>query len=381
MPPLSALAERLQSGGQSGAWAVADEGFRRRDAGDDVLLLTLGDPVGPPHPAIVAATKSALDAGRTHYSPLLGDAGLRAAIACRQGTSPDNIAIVPGAQHGGLAALGLIAGPGDDVILSDPHYATYPGVVAATGASAVRVPVRADLGVDVAGIAAAITPATRAILLNSPANPTGAALDAADVQQLSALCEAHGIWLLVDEVYQCFGFAGPLVSVWKHGPRDRLIIVNSFSKSHAMTGYRIGWVQAPEQLIERLHDWSAVALFGVSQFIQDGALAALQLPETELADYRQGFRERALLVTERANAIAGLSARMPAGGMFIMVDGRGIDADDVALAWRLLDEAGVAVIPGSGFGAGGRGHLRISLTPDAETLNRAFDRIARALQR
>ena len=143
-----------------------------------------------------------------------------------------------------------------------------------------------------------------------------------------------------------------------------------------MTGYRVGWAVAPEALVAALGDWSAAALFGVSQFIQDAAVVALGLPEAELAPYRQAFRDRAARVVARANALQGLSAAMPVGGMFVMVDCRGVEPDDQKLARRLLDEAKVAVVPGSGFGPGGRGHLRISLTPEMETLDRAFDRIA-----
>jgi arginine:pyruvate transaminase len=270
----------------------------------------------------------------------------------------------------------LLVGEGDEVILSDPYYATYPGVVAATGATVVPVPARDDLTTDVAAIAAAITPRTRCLFLNSPANPSGTALTLADYQALSALAERHDLWLVVDEVYSHFRFDGQDVRAWAHGPAGRTVSVNSLSKSHAMTGYRVGWAVAPEALVAALGDWSAAALFGVSQFIQDAAVVALGLPEAELAPYRQAFRDRAARVVARANALQGLSAAMPVGGMFVMVDCRGVEPDDQKLARRLLDEAKVAVVPGSGFGPGGRGHLRISLTPEMETLDRAFDRIA-----
>jgi arginine:pyruvate transaminase len=379
-PRLSAAARLLAAGGQSSAWAIADDVLRRTSLGEDIVLLTLGDPVCPPHPAIVAATKASLDAGRTHYTPLLGELALRDAIAAHEGAAPGNIAIVPGAQHACFSALYLVAGAGDEVILSDPYYATYPGAVAATGARVVMVPARADLSSDMAAIAAAITPATRAILLNSPANPSGAALSLADYAALRELAERHDLWLIVDEVYASFGFGSPPPRAWVHGPKGRTIVLNSLSKSHAMTGYRIGWVLAPEAVVEAVGDWSAAALFGVSQFVQDAALAALALPAAALAEYHDGFETRARLVVDRVAAIPGLRAAMPAGGMFVMLDCRAIQPDDVAFAYELLDKTGVAAMPASGFGAGGRGHLRISLTPDAETLDDAFDRIAAFLQ-
>ena len=379
MPPsprLSARALRLGAQGQSGAWAIADEAMRRVRTGENLLLLTLGDPACPPHPAILEAGRRALQDGRTHYTPLLGEPLLREAIAAAEGVPAEQVVVVPGAQHAGFAVLMLLAAEGDEVILSDPYYATYPDVVAASGATPVMVPARADLSVDVDAILAAITPATRVLFLNSPANPSGTALTEADYQALSKAAEAQNIWLVVDEVYSTFRFAGQPVRAWQHGPAGRTVVLNSLSKSHAMTGYRIGWVVAPEPLLAALEDWSAAALFGVSQFVQDSAIAALALPDAELQDYRSGFASRAQLVVDRANALQGFRARMPVGGMFVMMDCRGVEPDDLVLARTLMDEAGVAFVPGSGFGAAGRGHLRVSLTPDTATLNAAFDRIA-----
>lgn len=272
-------------------------------------------------------------------------------------------------------------GEGDEVILSDPYYATYPGIVAASGARQVLVRVAADLSFDVAAIAAAVTERTRAIFLTSPSNPTGAALTEADFAALSGLCARHDIWLIVDEVYARFRYDGRHVGAWKHGPAGRTIVLGSLSKSHAMTGYRIGWAIGPEAAIAAIGDWSAAALFGVSQFVQDAAIAALKLPDAELAAYRQGFAARARMLVDRANAIPGLAARMPSGGMFVMLDVRGVLADDQMFALRLLREAQVAVNPGSMFGQGAAGHVRISLTPDAAVLGEAMDRIAQFVAR
>lgn len=378
-PPLSARARALAAQGQASAWAIADEALRRVGAGEDILLLTLGDPAGPPHPKIVEATRAALDAGRTHYTPLHGEPALRAAIARSEGAAAGNVVVMPGAQHAALAVLTLIAGEGDEVILSDPYYATYPGVVAAAGAAPVKVPARPDLTVDVEAIAAAITPRTRCLLLNSPSNPAGTALTEDDFAVLGALAERHDLWLVVDEVYASFRFDGRETRAWALGPAGRTVSLNSLSKSHAMTGYRVGWALAPEGLAAALGDWSAAALFGVSQFVQDAALAALALPAPELEPYRLGFRERAVEVVARVNAIAGLRAELPVGGMFVMVDCRAVDADDQRFARRLLDEARIGVVPGSGFGAGGLGHVRISLTPPADALHQAFDRLGAML--
>ncbi len=373
---LSQLAGQLAAEGASTAWDIAVEAMDRHRAGEDILLLTLGDPPEPPHAAIVAATHAAVREGRTHYTPLLGEPALRQAIAAREGCHAENVVVLPGAQHGALAAMLMLADPGDEVILCDPYYATYPGVVAAAQARRVVVPARADLAIDVPALVAAITPRTRVIFLNSPANPSGAALSEEDFALLRSACLAHRIWLLVDEVYADFRFGGAHVPAWKHGPEGQTIVVSSLSKSHAMTGYRLGWAVAPERVVQALGDWSAAALFGVSQFVQDAGVAALAVPAAALAPYIDGFKARAAQVVRRANAIPGLAARMPEGGMFVMLDCCAITTDDIAFAAHMLAATGVACVPGSGFGQAARGHVRISLTADCETLDLAFDRIA-----
>lgn len=393
-PPVFSLrAQALAAAGAGSAWDIADEAIRRKRAGEPLLMLTLGDPHGPPHPAIVAATWKALEEGRTHYSPLLGEPALRAAIAsyCRQSwaedtpLTADNIVVVHGAQHAAFALASVLAGPGDEVILSDPYYPTYPPVVAAAGATLVTVPAAPDFSLDVAAIERAITPRTRMLLLNSPCNPTGAAITTAQYRRLADLCTAHGIWLVVDEVYADFRFEGAHVSALPFGAFSAdapgcVIVINSFSKAFAMTGFRIGWIVAAPPVVAALRDWTSAALFGTSQFLQDGAVAALTLPRAEFAGYRGGFRQRAQLVLDRVAAIPGLRAEPPKGGMFVMLDHRALDPDDRRFARALLDELQVATVPGSGFGQRGVGHVRLSLAADEATIATAFDRIARFAQ-
>lgn len=376
---LSARAHDMAAGGD--AWAVPGEAMRRAAAGEDIIALSIGDPEGPPPPAVTAAAKAALDAGRTHYSPLLGEPALRGAIAAHhargwaRAVTADEIVVMPGAQHALLGAACMVAGPGDEVILTDPYYPSYPSVVHAAGATPVVVPAGPGFAPPVDAIIAALTPRTRAVLLNTPANPSGAALSAADFARLARAAAARDVWLLSDEVYASFRFDGAHVSAWDHGSPERTAVMGSLSKSHRMSGFRLGWVAAPSPLVKALGDWSAASLFGVSQFAQDAATAALAIADAELRPYWQGFADRARVVVARANAVPGLRATMPAGGMFVPVDARGVMADDAAFARALLDACGVAVVPGSGFGDAMRGWVRVGLTADAATLHRAFDRI------
>jgi arginine:pyruvate transaminase len=153
-------------------------------------------------------------------------------------------------------------------------------------------------------------------------------------------------------------------------------VLGSLSKSHRMSGYRLGWVAGPPALIEGLHGWSAAATFSVCQFVQDAGLVALALPAEELRPYWQGFARRAALVAGRVAGMPGLAMRAPEGGMFVMLDVRGVMADDLAFAEALLDAAGVAVLPGRAFGASAAGHVRLTLTPGEAVLARALDGIA-----
>lgn len=378
LPPLGPRVAPMLESGATDAWAILDRARDMAAAGHRVLSLSIGQPEEGPPPVVAETIARALAAGRTRYSPLLGEPALRAAIAAARGADPAHVVVLPGAQHALLAVLSLLLGPGDEVITPAPHYATYAGTAAAAGGRLVAVAMEGPaFALDMDRLAAALTPRTRAILVNTPGNPTGRALSRADFAALSALCRAHRLWLVSDEVYGALHFGSAHVSAWQHGPEDATVVLDSLSKSHAMTGFRLGWVLAPDRLVPALGEWSAAALFGVAQFVQDAGIAALAVPEADMAAYRAGFARRARQLVERVDAIAGLQATMPDGGMFTLVDVRGIDADDLGFAYRLLEEAHVAVMPGAGFGPGGRGHVRISLTPDDARFAEALDRLER----
>jgi arginine:pyruvate transaminase len=364
--------------GASDAWAILDRARAMADAGIPVLSLSIGQPEEPPPAEVIAAATRSLQAGRTRYSPLLGEPALRQAVAAARGARASNVVILPGAQHALLAVLSLLLGPEDELLCPDPHYATYAGTAAAAGGRLVPVPMEGPaFRLDVGRLCQAVTPRTRAILVNSPANPTGVALSADDFARLSDLCLSAGLWLVSDEVYGSLCFGAPHVSAWDHGPRDATIVLDSLSKSHAMTGFRLGWALAPERIVPALGEWSAAALFGVAQFVQDAGVAALGVSDEVLRPYREGFARRARLVKDRIAAIPGLGLNPPDGGMFAFVDIRAVAADDLAFAQALLEAGKVAVMPGSGFGPGGRGYVRLSLTPDEPTLETALARLAR----
>lgn len=375
---LSRRAAALATGGA--AWSVAARAGALARAGRDIIDLTIGDPEGPPPPEVVAATKAALDAGRTHYTPFLGEPALREAIAAHhaggRAVRAANVAVVPGAQHGIAALFQVLCDPGDAVVVPAPFYPPYPAAIAAAGARMVEVPAAPGMAFDVDGIVAAMGPGTRAVILNSPANPSGHALMAEDFKAVTAAAARVGAWVIADEVYARLRFSGDHVSAWNHADPQRVAVLGSLSKSHRMSGYRLGWVLGPEPLIAALSGWSAAAAFSVCQFVQDAGLAALALPDAALAPYWRGFAERAATVAAWAVRTPGVSLSPPAGGMFALLDVRGLMADDLAFANALLDATGVAVLPGQAFGASAAGHVRMSLTADARRLGDALDRLA-----
>jgi arginine:pyruvate transaminase len=385
----SPLVDRVAGKG-AGTWAVHLDALRQRTAGREIIFLTVGDPDQGPPEAMIEATVDALLRRRTGYSPIVGQPELRAAIATRfaartgQNCTADNVVLVPGAQAGLFCALQCIAGPGDEIVVPEPMYATYEAAAGACGASLVNVPLRPEHGFhpDLDELERAITPRTRVLWINSPHNPTGAVLTRDEIETIAGLCRRHDLWLLSDEVYEEMAYARPHVSPWSlPGMAERTAVVSSLSKSFAAPGFRVGWIIGPEPLAKHLFNLLLCMLYGGPPFIQEGALAALTRdPLPEVTAMREDYRRR-------AGRLAGILADAPRcrvvppeGGMFVMLDVRGTGLSADAFARGLLDREGVAVLPCDGFGPSAAGHLRISLTMKDETLADAGRRIVRFAQ-
>ena len=379
------LVERVAGRG-AGAWAVHIEARRRHEAGEDVIFLTVGDPDQDPPAIVIDATVAALHRGRTGYAAIVGYPALRAAIAARvarrsfRPCTPDNVAVVPGAQGGLYCSIQCLAGPGDEVVVPEPIYATYEAVIGASGARMVTVPLRADRGFhpDLDALAAAVTPRTRMIWINSPHNPTGAVFTAAEIEAIAALCRRHDLWLLSDEVYEDLAFARPHVGAWSlPDMAERTVVVSSLSKSHAIPAFRLGWVVGPPELVRHLANLLLSMTYGSPSFIQDGALAALRQELPEVAVLREEYRERATLLSDLLEAAPGCRVVRPEGGMFVLLDGRGTGLSAADFALRLLATEGVAVLPCDSFGPSAEGHLRIALSAPEPRLREAGERIVR----
>ncbi|MVV48579.1 pyridoxal phosphate-dependent aminotransferase [Pseudomonas sp. PB120] len=380
----SALTQRIAGDGAA-AWQIHDRALALREQGADVLLLSIGDPdFDTPQPIVQAAIASLL-AGDTHYPAVRGSQGLCDSVARRhrqrsgQAVSAEHVVVFPGAQCAVYSVAQCLLDPGDEVIVAEPMYVTYEGVFGACGAKVIPVPVRPQNGfrVDPADVASRITPNTRALLLNSPNNPSGASLSLLIWQQLASLCIRHDLWLISDEVYSDLLYEGEHISPASlPGMADRTATINSLSKSHAMSGWRVGWVIGPSTLCEHLVNLSMTMLFGIPEFVQNAAQLALDEDLPEVALMREEYRQRRDLVCASLNHCPGIRAVRPDGGMFVMVDVRQTGLSAQHFAERLLEGYGVSVLAGEAFGPSAAGHIRLGLVVDRPKLAEACRRIA-----
>ncbi len=379
----TSVTERLA--GLGGAkWGVHLKARDLIKAGADIVEMTIGEPDVPVPAALVEATVTSLRAQRTGYSNGRGEAGLLDALAARYSTSrgrpfgPENFLCFPGTQTAIFAAMSGIAEAGDEVLVGDPMYATYEGVVRASGADMVPVPLRPEHGfrMQAEDIAARITPRSRAILLTTPHNPTGAILTTTEIAEIGQLAMAHDLWIISDEVYEELifdeaEFASPLAD-----PKlaDRVIGVSSISKSHAAPGFRSGWCVGPAAFCEALLPYSETMLFGNQPFIADMTEKAIRDGSEVAPGMAARFSGRATLLADRLEAETDLTVHRPEAGMFALINVSATGFDGEAYAWDLL-QAGVAVMPGSAFGDGLKDWVRVALTISDADFATAVSRI------
>ena len=380
------VTERVRDTGGA-RWAVHLRAREMRRAGADIIELTIGEPDLAPDPSLIDAAERAMRAGRVRYSSGQGEPELIAALVeryrkRRADVTGDNVLCFPGTQTALFAAIMGLAGEGDGVLVGDPFYATYEGVIRASGARPVTVPLRPEHGFRMRPeeLEAAITPACRVLLLNTPHNPSGAVLDAAAVRAIGEVCRQHDLWLVSDEVYEELVFDNTFASPFDDPAfADRTIALSSISKSCAVPGFRSGWAVGPAAFCTAVLPLSEAMLFGNQPFIADMTAFALRHPPDTAARMREAYSRRASMLVERLDAIAGIHSFPPKAGMFVLADvsGTGLDGDAFA---RALLEAGVAVMPGSSFGAKAQDLVRLSLTVPDDQIERACDRIAQFVE-
>jgi arginine:pyruvate transaminase len=379
------ISDRLTGLGAA-KWAVHSESLRRAALGQPIIILSIGEPDLPPPAKVLDQAADSMRSGRTRYAAGQGEPEALLAIANhlskRSGNpvTPEEVLYTAGTQNGLCTALFTLVEAGDEVLVPDPYYATYEGLVAASGATFVAVPTSPDNGFHVTAqaIENAITPRTKVLLLNNPSNPTGAVLSVEEIDAIGDVCERHDLWIICDEVYADMTFDGTFCSPFDRPHlRHRTLSVSSISKSHALPGFRAGWVACPAEVTPRLVLVAEAMLFGSQPFIEDALAVALNETHPEVERMRAAYKERAGVLVEAFTDATSVSARLPEGGMFIMLDIRKTGLTGEEFAWRLLDEESVGTMPGESFGSGGAGHVRVALTVESELLKEASIRIRR----
>jgi arginine:pyruvate transaminase len=387
---LASIADRLATLG-SDKWRVHIEGKQRRARGEELIFLSIGEPDLPPPEAILDEARGRIRRGNLGYIPANGDKHLLAALSRHyskqmgRNIGTDQFMFLPGTQTALSIAFLSILEVGDEVILFDPYYATYEAVVTAPGGVPLPVALDPDRGFhpDLAAIEKAISPRTKAILLNSPSNPTGAVFTSSEIRAIGDIAKKHDLWIVSDEVYATLihgehVFASPFMH---HDLEERTVVVSSISKSHAVPGFRCGWIAASADFCEKALPVSETMLFGSQPFLEDALAFALNNEFVETAAMRDAYWKRGGALVEGLKKSNRVKARLPEGGMFVMVDVRGTGLSGNDFARRLLAEEGVVTMPGESFGTCGAGHLRVALTVDEAKMAEAAKRIVRLADR
>jgi arginine:pyruvate transaminase len=380
----ASITDRLASLG-SEKWEIHVRGRQMAASGKPVIELTIGEPDVAPDSRLFDVCADAMRAGRIRYSNGRGEPAILSALAGKytrrtgREVTTDNVLCFPGTQTALFATfLGLVEA-GDKVLVPDPYYATYESVIRGPGAEIVPVTLRADKGfhLQAADLEAAIVPGCKALLLNSPHNPSGAVLSREEIVAIGEVCRRHDLWIVSDEVYEELSFGKPFASPFDIPElAERTVVVSSISKSHAAPGFRSGWAVGPVEFCEHLLPLSESMLFGGQPFISDMTAYALNHAIPTSATMCSQYKARAELIVQRLESVGGLSPIMPEAGMFVLLDVSGTGLDGYGFASRLLEEHLVSVMPGSSFGNAAGDLVRLSLTVPEEKLAQACDRIA-----
>jgi aspartate aminotransferase len=378
-------AERVRHLRPEGAYHVLARAQAMEREGRDIIHLEVGEPDAPTFEPIREAGIAAIREGKTRYSPPAGLPELRQAIAEVAGKqrglrlTPEQVIVSPGAKPNMFFPTLAVVEPGDEVLYPDPGFPTYAAMISVAGGRPVPVPLNEahQFSFDLEAFDRLIGPRTRLIILNSPANPTGGVIPPADLEHIAEAAERHDCWVMSDEIYSRLvydGFQAPSIASLP-GMAERTIIVDGFSKTYAMTGWRLGYGVMPERLARVVELLITHSVGCSAHFTQIAAIAALRGPQDEVEALVEAFRIRRDRVVAGLNAIPGISCQRPQGAFYAFPNVRRLGLSADALADRLLQEAGVALLPGTAFGENGEGYLRLSYANSMQNLERALERI------
>ncbi len=381
------LAQRISSLVVESAFDVLARARALEAKGRHIIHLEIGEPdFDTPRP-IVEAAKAALDEGWTHYGPPQGLPELRRTVASRvsqtHGLSvgEQHVCIVPGAKPMIFFPMLALLEAGDEVLYPDPAFPIYRSMVEFVGAKPVPVPLREEhqFSLDLDFVADHVTDRTKLIVLNSPENPTGGIIPESDIRQLAEMVRERDLMILSDEIYSRICYDGPAFSIASvPGMLEKTIIMDGFSKSYAMTGWRLGYGVMPEWLAEGVRKLMANSNTCAATFVQRAAIEGLRGPQTEVENMVKEFRRRRDMFCPALNAIPGFRCSLPSGAFYAFVNVKGTGFESKQVEKILLEEAGVACLDGAAFGDHGKGFLRLSYASSFENLTEALRRIQEA---
>ena len=382
------LHERARQLAGESAFDVLRRAQELEAAGREVIHLEIGQPDFPTPAHIRAAAARALEEGHTGYGPSQGLPELREAIAEKAGElrglsfSPEDVVVAPGAKALLFYAINALAGPGDEVIYPDPGFPAYQSVIAHSGATPVPLPLREETGFrfDADEFRGLVSDRTRLVILNSPQNPTGGVLEREDLRAVAAAAVENDFRILSDEIYLHFCYDSPfetIASVEEAG--ERVIIIDGFSKTYSMTGWRLGYALLPPSLVKTFDLYNVNIASCACTFSQHAAVEALRGPQDSVTSMVAEFRERRDYLVEGLNSIRGISCGTPGGAFYAFANITKTGSSSAELASRLLAEAGVAVLSGASFGPCGEGYIRLSYATSMEKLRSGIERMANLL--
>ena len=377
-------ADRMGRLGTESAFEVLARAKALERQGKQIVHLEIGEPDFDTPPHIKEAAKRALDDGATHYGPSAGLPELREAIAKHVSetrgipVSADQVVVTPGAKPIMFFTIMALVGQGDEVIYPNPGFPIYESVINFVGGVPVPIPLRedADFGFDLALFEQRVSSKTKLIIINSPENPTGGVLDRSQIERVARIATDRGIPVMTDEIYRQFLYEGEFVSFYAQpGMHTRSILLDGFSKSYAMTGWRLGYGVMPVDLAEHVTRLMVNSNSCTASFVQLAGVAALQGDHTPVTRMVAEFKRRRDLLVDGLNRLPGVTCRRPRGAFYVFPNITATGRTSAGVADRLLQEAGVAVLSGAAFGAHGEGYLRISYANSEANLTKALERM------
>jgi len=385
----TAFAERVNHLAPEGAYQVLAQAQAMEAEGREIIHLEIGQPDVPTFENVAQAGIRAIQQGHTRYNPPAGLLALRQAIAedasLRLGIEvrPSQVVVGPGAKPALFFPTLALVRPGDEVIYPDPEFPTYSAMIGVAGGVSVPVPLREedDFAFDLEIFDRLVSDRTRLIVLNSPSNPTGGVLPMAMLEHIADVAQRHDIWVLSDEIYSRITFDGVSVPSIASlpGMAERTVICDGFSKTYAMTGWRLGFGIMPEPLAERVALLLTHSIGCTATFTQYAGLEALTGPQHQVEAVVAEYQRRRDVLVAGLNAISGVQCRVPQGALYTFPNITAFGRTSAWLANYLLEEAGVAVLPGSAFGAAGEGYLRLCFANSMQNIQSALERISGAL--